>query len=479
MVKQNQSPPRSRSYLGVFSLAMINCSAVISLRNLPAMAEYGLSMIVFYAFAVIFFLIPTALVAAELATGFPEEGGIFNWVNRAMGNHLGFLAVWLELLSNVFSFPASLAYLASVVAYAMGYPDLAKNNYYTLFVILSVNWIGTWIALRGMRLATSITNFSSIMGTLIPGIIVISLGIAWLLAGHGSHTELSFPALLPAFDSPEKFVLLLNVLLGFAGLEVSAAHAQDVRNPRRDYPRAILLSTILIFSTSLLGSLAIAISVPKETLTLESGVIQSIGALCTKFNIPWITKGIAWLMAFGVLGWFIVWVAGPARGMLATAQTGNLPPFLQKTNAHGMPSAIIVWQAVAITIFSLIFLFIPSVTACFWILMATSAQTLLIMYILMFLSAIILRFKCPDVRRAYSVPFGNMGLIITGVTASIACAACYFIGFLPPEEIHFESKATYIGLMIIGNLVMILPPFIVACFRRPNWKKYIEVGSPH
>ncbi|MDR0418290.1 MAG: amino acid permease [Puniceicoccales bacterium] len=467
---KNQSTDKPRAHLGVFSLAMINCAAVINLRNLPSMAEYGLGMVAFYIFSVIFFLIPTALVSAELATGFPEEGGIANWVSKAMGGLWGFLAVWLQLFSNVVGFPASLAYFASIIAYATGYPSLAENNYYIFFVILAVTWGGTWIALRGIRLASFVTNMGSVFGTIIPGIIITALGIAWLATGHESHTKLSFSALSPVLDSPEKFVFLLNVFLGFAGLEMSAAHAHDVNNPQRDYPHAILLSALLIFVISLLGSLAIAVSVPKEILTLESGVIQAIEALCMQFGIPWLIKWITWLMALGVLGWFIAWVAGPARGMLATAKTGNLPPPLQKMNAQGMPSAIIIWQAITITLFSFIFLVIPSVTKCFWILVAITAQTMLIMYILMFAAGIILKFKYPDVKRTYTVPFGNFGMIVMGVTASIICAICYIIGFLPPEEIHFESKTTYILLMIAGNIMVMLPPFIIDYFRKPSWK---------
>jgi putative glutamate/gamma-aminobutyrate antiporter len=475
---QSRNPARAPS-LGIFSLAMINCVAVINLRNLPSMAEYGLAMVFFYAFSCIFFLIPTALVSAELATGFPEPGGIFNWVSKALGNCLGFLAVWLQLISTAVVFPMTIIYLASLIAYALGDPALAKNNYYVFSVILAVTWVGTWVANRGMRWASFVTNCGSILGTIIPGATIIALGVAWLAAGHPSHTELSFSALAPRLDSPEKFVFLLNVLLGFAGLEMSASHAQDVKNPQRDYPRAILLSTLLIFTLSLLGSLAIAVSVPKEALTLDAGVIQAIQALFEKFGLFYLTKWVAWLMVLGVMGWFIAWVAGPARGMLATAQSGNLPPFLQKINRHGMPTAIMFWQACIITFFSLIFLFVPSVETCFWILAAMTAQTLLVMYILMFLSGIVLKFKYPHTERAYRVPFGNCGMIATGVVGSMVCAFCYIIGFLPPEEIHFQSKAAYAALMFVGNIACFLPPFIIAFLRKPHWKGEIAEDLMH
>lgn len=457
--------------LGVFSLAMINCAAVASLKNLPAMAEYGLAMVFFYAISVCFFLIPTALISAELATGFPEEGGIFNWVNRALGERFGFLAVWLQYISNAVSFPSALAYIAALIAYAINKPELANNSLYVFLVIVVVNWGGTFIGLRGMKLSSFVTNIGSIFGTLIPGVIIISLGVGWLFFNHPSCTEISTNAMLPRLNSPEQFVFLLNVLLGFAGLEMSAAHARDVKNPRKDYPKAILISTVIIFGISILGSLAISVSVHKDILTLESGVIQAIEALFSKFGLGGFTNIMALLMVLGTLAWFIAWVEGPARGVLATAKTGNLPPFLQKTNKDDMPSAIMIWQAVVVTLFSMLFLFIPSVTTAFWIFVATTAQVLLIMYILMFISGVVLRFKCPNVERTYKIPFGNIGMITLATMGIAICVLGYFIGFLPPEELHLKNTFTYVLIMIMCNVAVIAPPFVISCFKKESWKK--------
>ena len=471
------SPGRNRT-LGIFSLAMINCAAVASLKNLPAMAEYGLSMVFFYAVSVLFFLIPTALISAELATGFPEEGGIFNWVHKACGERLGFLAVWLQCISNAVSFPAALAYMASFIAYALHRPDLSNNNLYIFAVVLLVNWGGTFIGLRGMKFSSFVTNIGSIFGTLIPGIIIISLGILWLTSQHPSCTEISYQALIPQLNSPEKFVFLLNVLLGFAGLEMSASHAQDVRNPKKDYPKAIFFSTLIIFTLSILGSLAIAVSVPKETLTLESGVVQAIEALFDRFHLGRYTHWVAWLIVLGTFAWFVAWVEGPARGVLATAKTGNLPPFLQKTNKENMPSAIMIWQAVAVTLFSLLFLFVPSVSTVFWIFVATTAQVLLIMYILMFVSGIVLRYRYPNIERTYRVPFGNLGMIILASMGITICSIGYLIGFLPPPELHFNNTPLYIAIMILGNVAVIAPPFIISALKKPSWKKIIPSSNP-
>ena len=61
--------------LGVFTLAIMNVTAVVSLRGLPAEAVYGMSSAFYYLFAAIVFLIPTSLVAAELAAMFQDKQG--------------------------------------------------------------------------------------------------------------------------------------------------------------------------------------------------------------------------------------------------------------------------------------------------------------------------------------------------------------------------------------------------------------------
>ena len=83
--------------LGVFTLAIMNVTAVVSLRGLPAEAEYGVSSAFYYLFAALVFLIPTALVAAELAAMFQDkQGGVFRWVGEEFGKNAAYIAIWLQ-----------------------------------------------------------------------------------------------------------------------------------------------------------------------------------------------------------------------------------------------------------------------------------------------------------------------------------------------------------------------------------------------
>jgi amino acid transporter len=120
-----------RRVISVFMLAMLNVSIMASLRNLPLVAEYGLSAIVFFAIVALFFLIPCALVSAELATGWPKSGGIYIWIREALGDRWGFFAIWMQWVHNVAWYPVIMSFIAGTLAYIFS-PSLAQNKVYIL-----------------------------------------------------------------------------------------------------------------------------------------------------------------------------------------------------------------------------------------------------------------------------------------------------------------------------------------------------------
>src|SRR3989339_738315 len=106
-----------RKSLRLFSLAMINLAAVGAVKNWPVTAEFGFSSLFYLLFASIVFLVPVSLIAAELATAWPQAGGIFIWVKEAFGHRTGFLAIWLLWLENVLWYPTILSFISVTSAY--------------------------------------------------------------------------------------------------------------------------------------------------------------------------------------------------------------------------------------------------------------------------------------------------------------------------------------------------------------------------
>src|SRR5579862_9589251 len=130
---------KPRRVLSIFVLAMLNVSMMASLRNLPLVADYGLSSIVFFVIVGICFLLPSALVSAELATGWPKTGGVYIWIREALGDRWGFFAIWMQWVHNVAWYPAILSFVAATIAYVFN-PSWAENKAFVLTVILASFW---------------------------------------------------------------------------------------------------------------------------------------------------------------------------------------------------------------------------------------------------------------------------------------------------------------------------------------------------
>ena len=168
--------------LGVFTLAIMNVTAVVSLRGLPAEAEYGLSSACYYLFAAIVFLIPTSLVAAELAAMFKDkQGGVFRWVGEALGKKWGFREIWLKWMERTIWYPTVLTFGAVAIAFiGMGQAHdmaLASNKIYSLVVVLLIYWTATFISLKGMGWVAKVAKIGGLVGTIIPAGLLVVLGV--------------------------------------------------------------------------------------------------------------------------------------------------------------------------------------------------------------------------------------------------------------------------------------------------------------
>ena len=441
-------------------LAMINVAAVCSVRNWPITAEYGFSSLFFFVCAALLFIIPVSLVSAELATAWPKTGGIYIWVKEAFGQKWAFLAVWLLWLENVIWYPTVLSFVGGAIAYAI-YPNLANHPYYLVTVISVVFWGATLINLLGMRISGWVSTLGVILGTVIPAALIITLGALWYFSGKPLQITLSYASLIPDMSQVSQLVLFSSVLLSFSGLEMSAIHAGSVDHPKKNYPKAIFLSALFILALSVLGVLAIAFVIPQKEISLTAGSLQAFAYFLSAYNLNWMLPYVAILIALGALGSISTWIAGPSKGLMIAAQSGDLPPAFSKVNRHGMPTLLLITQAILITFLSLLFIFMPSFNSAYFLLSTLAIELYLLMYILMFAAAIYLRYKKPNVDRPYKIPCGNTGMWIVSGIGLLACFGTFMIGFVPPAQIHIGSPTFYISFLIIGTLLSCLIPTLI------------------
>lgn len=459
---------KPRRVLSVFILAMMNVSIMLSLRSLPLVAEFGLSCLFYFFIVAIFFLVPCALVSAELATGWPKSGGVYVWVREALGDKWGFFSIWMQWVHNVAWYPVILSFVATTLAYVVA-PGLINNKFYVIAVILFSFWSMTLLNYLGIKVSSLFSSTGVIVGTIVPGIFIIALGISWIAMGKPLQIAFTLDAIIPEFTGIGGFVFMAGLFLAFGGLEVSAALAGEVSNPQKNYPRAIILAALITFVLLVLGALAIAVIIPTEKLTLVGGLMEAFQIFLPFFHLEWMIPVLGVLLIIGAIAEVNSWIISPVKGLHATAVHGNLPPFLQNLNKHGTPTHLLFFQALIVTVTSFVFLFMPSISSSFWILTVLSAQSYLIMYILMFISAIRLRYTKPHVPRVYKIPFPHKGIWVASIMGIMASVFAILIGFIPPTQLVVGSVVFYDAFLIVGLLIMCGIPLIFYRLRKPSW----------
>lgn len=447
------------------TMCFMTVSAVASIRSTPSMAVYGLSCIFLYAVPAIVFLLPTSLVAAELASGW--EGGVYNWVGQGISPKAGFIAIWTQFAMTLTYYPSLLAYVAATFAYVID-PSLASNGFYTAALIIVVYWVATMVSMRGVSLVAGLASSGLVVGTLIPGSALVILGVIYLLTGNHSAAPMTASHLLPAWAGIASLVLIVNNFLSYAGMEVNAVHVNEMADPGKEYPRAMFLAIPLVVVIFVLPSLAISWVIPSSELTLTGGVMQAFSGFFAHFGIAWLTPILGIMLITAALGGMMAWLAGPSKGLLAIGRKeGYLPPWLQRTNANGIQTHILYAQGAIVSTIALAFALLPSVNSVYWIFSVITTQVYLIMYVLMFIAAMRLRRLQPDHPRGYRVP--ALGLLcVVGITSSVLAFA---IGFVPPSQFGGSSPVVYFFEILAGVVgIGLAVPFIFLWLRKPHWK---------
>ncbi len=453
---------------------MMTVGSVGYLGSAPALAVFGLASVFLYVLPAIVFLLPVTLVAAELASGW--QGGVYNWVREGLSAPMGMLAVWCQFAQTIFYYPALLAYVGGTLAYVVD-PHLATSGVYTGIVIVVLFWLSVLVSSRGRTLVAKLAAGGTVIGTLFPAAILVVLGVVYLLGGNHSAAPMSTHHLLPAWNGLAGIVLIINSFFTYAGAEVNAVHVDELRDPGREFPRAMFVAAAIVLAVFILPTLAIAWIIPSARISLTAGVMQAFHALLGHFGLGWAVPIVAIALAAGALAGMMAWLDGPSEGLLQIGrEQGYLPPYFQRVDREGIQVHILAAQGVVITIIGLLYALIPQVSSAYWVLAAMATQVYLIMYLLMFISAVRLRRAQPDHPRGYRAPVLFAQCVIGGA----ASVAAFAIGFVAPSQFsHVAGPALYAVLILAGILIIgVLPPLLLEWRRKPDWKAPAATTSP-
>jgi glutamate:GABA antiporter len=465
--------PTSRATVSWIAMALLIIGSVGDLGSAPATAVFGLASVVLFVVPAVVFLVPAALVSAELASGW--RGGIYNWVSEGISPGMGFAAVWCQFAQTTFYYPAVLAYVASTLAYVFA-PGLAHSGLYTTIVIIVLFWGAVLVSSRGVVATDKLASWGILIGTLIPGLVLVVLAAIYLVQGNSSAAPLNAHHVLPPWHGLTSIVLVVNGFFTYAGVEVNAVHVDDLRDAPREFPKAVLVAVILILLVFILPTLAISVAVPAAHISFTAGVMQAFRSLLEHFGLGLLQPIIAIGLVIASVSGLLDWLTGPSTGLVDIGrERGYLPRYFQQLNGHGVQVHILAAQGIVITLIGLLYALVPTVSRAYWVFAALATEVYLIMYVLMFVAAANLRRREPDHQRGYRTP-ALLTICVVGTVASIAACA---VGLLPPSQLGQVSAPAYAIALLAGVLaIAVLPPLVLYRLRRPSWRAPESTAGP-
>lgn len=467
------SKPKLTKNITMMAMAIMIVTTVLSLRGLASQAEFGVTSIFYYVFAAVVFLIPYSLVCAELASTWTKSGGLFRWVSEGLGTRWGLTAMYLEWQTVVIWFPSVLMFAAVALAYVF-WPEaldqrLASNKIFSIIILLGVYWFSTFNTFRGMKSSNKLSTLGGLFGTIIPGAILIILGIVYVVMGK--HIELSpDKSFFPDFTQLGTVVLAASIFLFYGGMEMQAVHVPNMKNPAKDFPKAMFLGVLIILAIFILATLAIAIVVPQKDINLLQTLLVAYNDLWASIGLPWMGHIMALFITFGVIGQVSVIIAGPSTGLLAVGKAGYLPRGLQKTNKNGIQTPILYVQATFVTLLTFAMVALPSVQSAYQILSQLATIIYLIMVLIIYVAFIKLRHTQPNKQRGFKVPGGKGVAWFIFILGVLGALVALVLSFIPPSQISTGSPATYVGILIAGTVIFFAIPFIVYARKKKDWK---------
>src|SRR5579884_2444254 len=301
-----------RKTMGFWDVLLFNIATVLGPRWIAAAGHNGPSSISLWALAAIFFFVPGALVINELSSRFPEEGGLYAWARDAFGPFHGFIAGWTYWIYTVFYLPGLLLASASMAAYIMGGrgAELSQDRTFLLTVSIGLLLVAVGLNIIGLNIGKWLQNAGGV-GTYAPLLILVAIALA-VYSRAGSHVHLTRENLFPHWDF-DTVNFWSQIAFAFTGLELVCAMSEEVRDPRRTFPRAILGSGVLIALIYILGTLATMIMVAPAEVDPKSGVFQAISSGSHLLGIGVVGVIAALLVTVGNAGGVGTTVAGIAR----------------------------------------------------------------------------------------------------------------------------------------------------------------------
>jgi amino acid transporter len=447
--------PHLRRVLGMRDVVLMIIAGMLNLNTLTPLAAHGSLVLLAWPLTFVAWLIPQCITVIELSQQFPGEGAVYVWPTKLLGGVHGFLSGWCYAMANAVYVPTLIVSSIGLGAFAfMGQHSVIPNDGVAVetaaFGLLAL-LIG--LSIRGMVAEKWLVNLAAV-GTLVAGGLLIALAV-WLVRHDGSATQAI--RLRPEqvdWHLLSAFSLTCYSLLGF---EIASNVGDEIREPRRILPRALLMGAIVTASMYFILTVSTLITLPTGN-ALVAGLMPAIAAVSERAGLSQIVPAIALLAALSVAGAAAAWIASPARIPYVASLDGYLPPVFGRLHrryqtphvallATGALCALALWMSFAGATLNEAFLTILDLAV-----LLSLAQ-----YLYMYASLLALALRHPHRKTM----FGRRTLIAAGIGGLTTTLFATGFAFVPSREVEhvwlFELK--------LGGACLLMMGVGVICFR--------------
>jgi amino acid transporter len=428
----------------------------------------GNSQYIWWLILILAFLLPYGLISAELSTAYPDEGGLYDWIRRAYGKKWGTRASWFYWIN----FPVWIGSLAILFPTVINFLLDPSGDTQPLGVIpqilVGLAFIAIVTVVSFFRVSDSkwILNLGAVLKVLL-AISLFVLGIMTFMKNGTTATEMTLESFSPFPElSPLGIVAGLGattiILFNFMGFEVISSFSEDMENPKKQMPTAIIAGGISIAVIYIISSFGIGVAIPPDKVTADLGMIDAINYMVGK-DAFWLVVVAGILFLVTLFGNMISWSYGVNYVAMYGAQNNDMPKvFAAKSEKRDMPVGAPIVNAIVAAIIVIVGCVLPAINkeadSLFWAFFQLSIITLLISYIPMFPAWLKLRRINPDIERPYKVPGGAfLNKLFAFVPATILCITIVLCLFpvVPNEktgalELEFNNAAiaTFVGVVL-------------------------------
>jgi amino acid transporter len=452
---EDTTAPKSqlRRAMGFWDVLLFNIAAVLGPRWIASAAHNGTSSISLWVLAAVLFFLPTALIIIELSTRYPAEGGLYVWSKEAFGDFHGFVAGWAYWSYTVFYFPGLLTASVAMSVYIGGpkYWVLAKDPHYLLWSSMALLAVAVVLNIVGLNIGKWLQNAGGV-STYLPLLMLIGIG-AYLGFHRGSATHFSFQNILPHLNL-DTVNYWSQIAFAFTGMELVCAMSEEIREPRKTFPRAIYASAALIALIYIAGTMAVLVIQPAAGTDTRSGVFQGISGGAALLGIAWFGVVAALLVTVGNAGGVGATVAGVARVPFVAGIDQYLPAFFGKIHPKWKtPYIAILIQAGLSGVILVLSQYKASWQDAYQLLVDAAIILYFIPFLYMYASVIKLAYR-PDraQHQGILVPGGKVGVWIAGLLGFSVTLLSIIFAMIPPET---ESKWVFEGKLLGATAVTI------------------------